>query len=86
MIIADHLRSLFPHFDKARVVVVGDVYLDEVSLGRTEKLLALTFLDEPRAPIVVAAKRYYGVRRVHALMDLPSSGAAQRIGRSAAAP
>ena len=34
MIIAEHLRSLLPHFDKARVLVVGDVYLDEVSLGR----------------------------------------------------
>ena len=32
--IAEHLLSLLPHFDKARVLVVGDVYLDEVSLGR----------------------------------------------------
>ena len=32
--IAEHLRSLLPNFDKARVLVVGDVYLDEVSLGR----------------------------------------------------
>ena len=32
--IAEHLQSLFPHFEKARVLVVGDVYLDDVSLGR----------------------------------------------------
>lgn len=32
--IAEHIRSLLARFNQARVLVVGDVYLDEITLGR----------------------------------------------------
>ncbi len=68
---SERLKELFVHFDRKRVVVVGDVYLDEVVRG----LMTGVSLESPVPIVEIAERRYNPGAAGNAACNLASLGA-----------
>ena len=71
----DRLRQLFAKFDGLRVIVVGDVYLDEISRG----LMTGTSLETPVPIIEIAERRYNPGAAGNAACNFATLGARTRM-------
>jgi D-beta-D-heptose 7-phosphate kinase/D-beta-D-heptose 1-phosphate adenosyltransferase len=65
------LKEIFAHFDRKRVVVVGDVYLDEVTRG----LMTGVSLESPVPVVEIAERRYNPGAAGNAACNVASLGA-----------